>query len=116
MKITKKLKYAEFEWDEEMKAFMITEEDGNRVILNKIYAFAFMRFVVRMAQRNWLRGKKIVDKSGSNMVSLNSNEEKQNIHANQTTLSWGEIRKDLPVESLEGGERLLNEEFTDERI
>lgn len=55
MKITKKLKYAEFEWDEESKSFMITEEDGNRVILNKVYAFAFMRFVVRMAQRNWLR-------------------------------------------------------------
>ena len=54
MKITKKLKYVEFEWDEEAKSFMITEEDGNRVILNKVYAFAFMRFVVRMAQRNWL--------------------------------------------------------------
>ena len=55
MKITKQLKYAEFEWDEENKSFTITEEDGNRVILNKVYAFAFMRFVVRMAQRNWLR-------------------------------------------------------------
>jgi hypothetical protein len=58
MKITKNLKYAEFEWDEETKSFMITEEDGNRVILNKVYAFAFMRFVVRMAQRNWLRNQK----------------------------------------------------------
>lgn len=58
MKITKKLKYVEFEWDEETKSFMITEEDGNRVILNKVYAFAFMRFVVRMAQRNWLRKQK----------------------------------------------------------
>jgi len=58
MKITKNLKYANFEWDDESKTFTITEEDGNRVILNKVYAFAFMRFVVRMAQRNWLRGKK----------------------------------------------------------
>lgn len=58
MKITKELKYATFEWDEETKSFMITEEDGNRVILNKVYAFAFMRFVVRMAQRNWLRNQK----------------------------------------------------------
>ena len=58
MKITKELKYATFEWDEETKSFMITEEDGNRVILNKVYAFAFMRFVVRMAQRNWLRKQK----------------------------------------------------------
>jgi hypothetical protein len=55
MKITKNLKYADFEWDEEAKTFTITEEDGNRVILNKVYAFAFMRFVIRMAQRNWLR-------------------------------------------------------------
>ena len=58
MKITKELKYATFEWDEDTKSFMITEEDGNRVILNKVYAFAFMRFVIRMAQRNWLRKQK----------------------------------------------------------
>lgn len=87
MKITKKLKYAEFEWDEENKSFMITEEDGNRVTLNKVYAFAFMRFVVRMAQRNWLKGKKIVDKSGVNMVSLSDYEE---INPDQTTISWDE--------------------------
>jgi hypothetical protein len=66
MKTTKKLKYAEFEWDEESKSFMITEEDGNRVILNKVYAFAFMRFVIRMAQRNWYRKvkEKILNKEG----------------------------------------------------
>lgn len=87
MKITKKLKYAEFEWDEENKSFMITEEDGNRVTLNKVYAFAFMRFVVRMAQRNWLKGKKIVDKSGVNMVSLSDYEE---INPDQATISWDE--------------------------
>jgi|TARA_R110000824_G_scaffold11959_2_gene52609 hypothetical protein len=55
MKITKNLKYAEFEWDDELKTFTITEQGGNRVILNKVYSFAFMRFVVRMAQRNWFR-------------------------------------------------------------
>ena len=55
MKITKQLKYINFEWNEQEKTFTITEEDGNRVTLNKVYAFAFMRFVVRMAQRNWLR-------------------------------------------------------------
>lgn len=87
MKITKKLKYAEFEWDEENKSFLITEEDGNRVTLDKVYAFAFMRFVVRMAQRNWLKGKKIVDKSGSNMVSLSDYEE---INPDQATISWDE--------------------------
>lgn len=75
MKITKKLKYAEFEWDEESKSFMITEEGGNRVTLNKIYAFAFMRFVIRMAQRNWLRQikkpEKSLDKDPSADVCLN---------------------------------------------
>ena len=55
MKIKKELKYAEFCYDEKDKTFTITEEDGNRVILNKVYSFAFMRFVIRMAQRNWMR-------------------------------------------------------------
>ena len=36
--------------------------------LNKVYAFAFMRFVVRMAQRNWLRSKKTIDKTTENML------------------------------------------------
>ena len=31
----------------------------SKVELNKVYAFAFMRFVVRMAQRNWFRVKKV---------------------------------------------------------
>ena len=35
MKINKQLKYAEFSYDEEHKSFTITEEDGNRVTLNK---------------------------------------------------------------------------------
>ena len=64
MKITKKLKYAEFEYDEETKQFLIVDpENGNAVELNKVYAFAFMRFVIRMAQRNWFRQIKKVDKS-----------------------------------------------------
>ena len=64
MKITKELKYASFEWDDDSKSFMITEEDGNRVTLNKVYAFAFMRFVIRMSQRNWYRktGDKALNK------------------------------------------------------
>lgn len=60
MKITKELKNATFEYDEETKKFLIIDgEDGGVVELNKVYAFAFMRFVVRMAQRNWLRVKKV---------------------------------------------------------
>ena len=65
MKITKNLKYADFEWDEESKVFTIKKDD-NEITLNKVYAFAFMRFVIRMAQRNWLRQtkkpKKVLDK------------------------------------------------------
>ena len=59
MQIKKDLKYATFEYDESKKDFTIINDNGDSVILNKVYAFAFMRFVVRMAQRNWLRGKPI---------------------------------------------------------
>lgn len=59
MQIKKDLKYATFEYDESTKNFKIVNDDGSVVTLNKVYAFAFMRFVVRMAQRNWLRGKPI---------------------------------------------------------
>lgn len=69
MKIEKNLKYATFIYDEDSKEFTIQTtpkgkpesghaSDGNSIVLNKIYAFAFMRFVVRMAQKNWLRPKK----------------------------------------------------------
>ena len=46
------------------------EADGFNgcIELNKVYAFAFMRFVVRMAQRNWLRSKKVVDKNTEDML------------------------------------------------
>jgi hypothetical protein len=72
MKITKNLKYVTFEWDDEDKTFTITEEDGNRVILNKVYSFAFMRFVIRMAQRNWFRKTKdnATNKPKENPVEL----------------------------------------------
>ena len=60
-KITKQLKHAEFEYDEETKQFRVQDGEGNEVVLNKIYAFALMRFVIRMAQRNWLRSNKTID-------------------------------------------------------
>tara|TARA_B110000305_G_scaffold208029_1_gene239953 strand:+ start:289 stop:534 length:246 start_codon:yes stop_codon:yes gene_type:complete len=69
MKITKELKNATFEYDEAEKSFTIKEE-GGEVTLNKVYAFAFMRFVVRMAQRNWLRDKKSIDKTIEDMVDF----------------------------------------------
>jgi len=58
MKITKELKYASFEWDDELKEFTLDTTNqigGNVITLNKVYSFAFMRFVIRMAQRNWYR-------------------------------------------------------------
>ncbi len=63
-KITKELKNATFIYDEEKKTFTIMEADGfnGYIELNKVYAFAFMRFVVRMAQRNWLRSNKSISK------------------------------------------------------
>ena len=70
MKIDKNLKYATFSYDEADKTFTITEQDGNRVILNKVYSFAFMRFVIRMAQRNWLRTKKIIDNTPESVIQL----------------------------------------------
>ena len=85
MKIKKKLKYVTFEYDEDQKDFVIEESDGNKVILSKVYAFAFMRFVIRMAQRNWLKRKKNVDKHEPNMLSLIDNEQ---INPNQTTIQW----------------------------
>jgi hypothetical protein len=73
MKIVKELKNATFEYDEEKKTFTIMEADGfnGYIQLDKVYAFAFMRFVVRMAQRNWLRSKKPLDKDCEDVVRCN---------------------------------------------
>lgn len=74
MKITKELKNVSFEYDEETKTFTIMEQDGfhGHIQLNKVYAFAFMRFVIRMAQRNWLRNKKPLDNDVEDMLSYNN--------------------------------------------
>ena len=70
MIIKKELKNATFEYDEDSKVFTLLDSTGagQSISLNKVYAFAFMRFVVRMAQRNWLRSKKTVDKTTENMI------------------------------------------------
>ena len=59
-KITKQLKYATFEYNEQTKEFCVQDANGNQVMLNKIYSFAFTRFVIRMAQRNWFRSNKSI--------------------------------------------------------
>jgi hypothetical protein len=80
MKIVKRLKHATFTYDEKNKNFIIEtnsdEENGTNIIqLNKAYAFAFMRFVVRVAQRNWMRDKKSIDKVDDVMIELESDQE-----------------------------------------
>lgn len=70
MKIKKELKNVAFEYSEETKTFSINDLNGNKISLNKVYSFAFMRFVVRIAQRNWFRKQKTVDKAEEAMVSL----------------------------------------------
>lgn len=72
MNISKELKNATFDYNELSKSFTISDKNGNTVELNKVYAFAFMRFVVRMAQRNWLRSKKVIDKDPENMLESES--------------------------------------------
>jgi hypothetical protein len=54
MKIERKLKYGSFSWDDETKKFTV-EHKGQSIELNKIYAFAFLRFAFSVAQRNWFR-------------------------------------------------------------
>ncbi len=61
MEIEKKLKYGSFTWNDEKKEFRVygaNEDEATFVILNKVYAFAFLRFIIRIAQRNWFRKKK----------------------------------------------------------
>ena len=84
MKIRRELKYATFEYDDEDKSILIeTRSDATppqghvesdleyaervanedppingRIYLNKSYAFALLRFVVRISQRNWFRKAK----------------------------------------------------------
>jgi hypothetical protein len=70
MIIKKQLKNAIFEYNEDLKSFQITS-GGITVQLNKVYAFAFMRFVVRMAQRNWLRSNKKLDKQSNDLLQSN---------------------------------------------
>jgi hypothetical protein len=55
--ITKKLKSITFEYNEISREFNVVT-DYEAFTLSKIQAFALLRFIVRIAQRNWLRRKK----------------------------------------------------------
>ena len=72
MKIKRELKYATFEYDEKDKSITIEtksrEGEGDyplngRICLDKVYSFALLRFVIRIAQRNWMRKLKKAIKS-----------------------------------------------------
>jgi len=79
MKIKKKLKNIEFIYDEEAKIFELLRGDGfsAHIDLNKIEAFALMRFIVRISQRNWMRSKKDVDKTEDIMLQSEEYKEEQ---------------------------------------
>ena len=53
--ITKQLKRATFSWDEENNKLIVEKPDGQIIELDKIYSFALMRFIIRIAQRNFLK-------------------------------------------------------------
>lgn len=55
MVIEKKLKRATFIWTDEIQDGLIVESLGHRVSLGKVYSFALLRFIIRIAQRNWFR-------------------------------------------------------------
>ena len=64
MIIEKTLKHGQFIWNDNAKEFTIINlertDEGIQtasVALNKVYAFAFIRFALRMMQRNWFRRK-----------------------------------------------------------
>ena len=55
MIIEKVLKKATFIWTDEVTDGLIIEIGGERISLNKVYSFALLRFIIRIAQRNWFR-------------------------------------------------------------
>ena len=68
-KIIKELKFGTFTWNEDDGTFTIESPKGNtiklnKVELNKVYSFALMRFIIRIAQKNFAKNilpKKKVD-------------------------------------------------------
>ena len=63
-KIVKELKFGTFIWNEDDGTFTIESPKGNTIKLNKVYSFALMRFIIRIAQKNFAKNilpKKKVD-------------------------------------------------------
>jgi len=77
MKITKELKNACFSWDQENKTFTIVDSNNNEVQLNKIYSFALMRFIIRIAQKNFLSAPAMRPKNSVKETSEEFDDENQ---------------------------------------
>lgn len=69
MKIKKELKNATFEWEEESKTFSFTDSNNNKITLNKVYGFALMRFILRIAQKNFAKNK-IAKKQAEELIEI----------------------------------------------
>jgi len=82
MKIKKELKHARFIWDEDSKTFTIEQPPGNRIELDKVYSFALMRFIIRIAQRNFLK------KPQANKSKSTESTEVQHGDANQQNFNF----------------------------
>ena len=62
--VTKTLRWGTFIWDDELKIFTLrvvdqTTGESHYLVLNKIYAFALQRFIVRISQRNFFRRRAV---------------------------------------------------------
>jgi len=69
VKIKKELKNATFEWEEESKTFSFTDSNNNKITLNKVYGFALMRFILRIAQKNFAKNK-IAKKQAEELIEI----------------------------------------------
>lgn len=62
--VIKELKFARFTWDDKHGILSVESPKGNKIELNKTYSFALMRFIIRIAQKNFAKNvlpKKNVD-------------------------------------------------------
>ena len=92
MKIKRTLKYGSFGWDDETKKFTV-EHKGQSIELNKIYAFAFLRFAFSVAQRNWFR-KQENPRSRETETICDETSEKENLTTSSMSSNWQESRDD----------------------
>lgn len=77
MQIIKKLKNIEFSYNDQSKKFEITRDDGfsQYLDLNKVEAFALMRFIIRISQKNWMRPKKHLEEASDAIIDRSKDED-----------------------------------------